>query len=561
VKPSLYLIIAIIASALFLPFLGSVHLFDWDEINFAESAREMLVTGDYARVQINFKPFWEKPPLFIWMQALSMKIFGINEYAARFPNAITGIITLLVLFFVGKKHFDKKMGLLWAMVYAGSFLPHLYFKSGIIDPVFNLFIFLGIYFIYKSSIEKFASGKYKNSAVAGLFIGLAVITKGPVGLLVAGLSILVYLLILFLKRRNHLREKDSSPLQANVYIGRYNNPFTIKEALVFAGVCALVAFGWFGIETVKNGPWFLQEFIVYQIRLFKTQDAGHGGPFIYHFVVLYLGCFPASIFIFKAFKKDLADNEDQSILKLWMVICFLVVLILFSIVKTKIVHYSSFCYFPLTFFAAYSIWKMLAGNLIEKLYRVQILIIGVLIGLLFAAFPLFLQHKKSLLEKYAFLIKDDFALANLEAEIPMSGFEWIPGILYIFVILYIYFSNRNNYQKISVLFLSTCVLIQFALYFLVPKIEAFSQRAAIDFFESKKDENAILDVHGYKSYAHLFYGKRMPENALYSEAQHIWDPLPKPVYLVTKINNSDLDQVKGFIKIGQKNGFVFYKKQ
>jgi len=79
-----YAIIFIIASLLFIPFLGSVHLFDWDEINFAESAREMIVTGDYNTVRIDFEPFWEKPPLFIWMQALSMKIFGINEFAAVF---------------------------------------------------------------------------------------------------------------------------------------------------------------------------------------------------------------------------------------------------------------------------------------------------------------------------------------------------------------------------------------------------------------------------------------------------------------------------------------------
>src|SRR4030042_1849068 len=86
-------VIALVSLALFVPFIGGVHLFDWDEINFAESAREMIVTGDYLTVRIDFLPFWEKPPLFIWMQVLSMKLFGINEFAARFPNAICGIIT------------------------------------------------------------------------------------------------------------------------------------------------------------------------------------------------------------------------------------------------------------------------------------------------------------------------------------------------------------------------------------------------------------------------------------------------------------------------------------
>ncbi|HYD21854.1 MAG TPA: hypothetical protein VEB40_10290, partial [Flavipsychrobacter sp.] len=69
-----YILILVISAVLFLPFLGNVHLFDWDEINFAECAREMLTTGDYLRPQVDYQPFWEKPPLFIWMQALSMNL-------------------------------------------------------------------------------------------------------------------------------------------------------------------------------------------------------------------------------------------------------------------------------------------------------------------------------------------------------------------------------------------------------------------------------------------------------------------------------------------------------
>src|SRR4028119_166377 len=97
----LYALVAACGAVLFLPGLGAAHLFDWDEINFAECAREMLATGDYLRVQIDYQPFWEKPPLFIWLQAISMKAFGVNEYAARLPNALGGIATLMVLLHVG----------------------------------------------------------------------------------------------------------------------------------------------------------------------------------------------------------------------------------------------------------------------------------------------------------------------------------------------------------------------------------------------------------------------------------------------------------------------------
>jgi 4-amino-4-deoxy-L-arabinose transferase-like glycosyltransferase len=93
-----YLLIAVIGVLFFMPYLGKVHLFDWDEINFAEAAREMIQTGDYLTVRVDYQPFHEKPPLFFWMQAASMKAFGVNEFAARLPNAIIGILSLLFIY-------------------------------------------------------------------------------------------------------------------------------------------------------------------------------------------------------------------------------------------------------------------------------------------------------------------------------------------------------------------------------------------------------------------------------------------------------------------------------
>ena len=72
-----YLLIILIGSLLFFPYLGQVHLFDWDEINFAELSREMLVLNDYLNVHINFQPFWEKPPFFFWSSnPLKVNVFS-----------------------------------------------------------------------------------------------------------------------------------------------------------------------------------------------------------------------------------------------------------------------------------------------------------------------------------------------------------------------------------------------------------------------------------------------------------------------------------------------------
>ena len=272
-QSNLYLTIIILSGIFFfIPFLGRVHLFDWDEINFAESAREMIVTGNYHRVQINFQPFWEKPPLFFWLQVAAMKIFGINEFAARFPNAIFGIITLVTFFLIGKKYKSPRFGFIWAISYLGTFLPHLYFKSGIIDPIFNYFIFLAIYFMYMDISGQVFKNKYVYPSLAGLFIGLATLTKGPVGLLVFLISFFVYFLFT-----------------------RFKNFPNIKKILLFIFFFTAICLLWFGEEIINNGFWFLKEFLAYQADLFLHPVASHGEPFYYHFVVVFIGCFPISI--------------------------------------------------------------------------------------------------------------------------------------------------------------------------------------------------------------------------------------------------------------------------
>jgi 4-amino-4-deoxy-L-arabinose transferase-like glycosyltransferase len=178
-------------------------------------------------VQINYARFTEKPPLFFWMQVLSMKTFGINEFAARFPNAICGIVTLVLLFRIGKKIYNEQLARIWVMIYLGTLVTFLYFKSGIIDPWFNLFIFLAIYNFYYLTIQQNVA-RLKYAALVGLFLGLAVLTK----VVVAILSLLSYLVF--------------------VVINRFKFFISIKEFIAIVVVAFLVCFMWFGVDFIKN---------------------------------------------------------------------------------------------------------------------------------------------------------------------------------------------------------------------------------------------------------------------------------------------------------------------
>ena len=532
------ILIAIAAFILFVPFLGAVHLFDWDEINFAECAREMIVSHDFFSVKINFQPFWEKPPLFIWMQALSMSIFGINEFAARLPNAICGIITLLVLYNIGRKLVDDKFGLVWVLAYAGSFLPHFYFKSGIIDPWFNLFIYLGIYYFIL-----FTNNKSSRLLIfSALFIGLGVLTKGPVAVLVFGLCAGVY------------------------WISRRFKPFmSWKQIIIYTLSVISVGGLWFLMLVLTGNSAIIKEFFLYQVRLLSTQDAGHGGPFYYHWVVLLIGCFPMSVFALRAFRKNSFDTPYQKHFKLWMMILFFVVLILFSIVKTKIVHYSSLCYFPLSFMGAYSVYKLMTGEIQwKKSTGILLAIIASVIGIAISALPFIEKNKQEIIS--ANIIQDDFAVENLKATVYWTGFEWLIGaILIIGVIVMLFLINRKKTTFGLVgIFIISLITVNMSALVVAPRIELYSQNAAIEFYESLQNKDCYVTTLGFKSYADLFYSHKMePTNKKsYDIDWLLKGEIDKPAYFVIKVNDLT-DTQKDYPELKEKyrkNGFVFLER-
>ena len=521
--------IIIIASLLFIPFLGAVHLFDWDEINFAECAREMIVSKNYSTVQINFQPFWEKPPLFIWMQAVCMSFFGINEFAARFPNAICGIITLLVLFNIGKKLFDEKFALIWVLAFAGSLLPHFYFKSGIIDPWFNLFIFVGIhrFILFSNDTEK-----NKNLILSAIFISLAMLTKGPVAFLIFVLCVATFYIL-----------------------KRFKDFPSVKNILLYLLIIVLVGGLWFASLIISGKSNVIVEFILYQIRLFTTEDATHGGPFYYHFIILLIGCFPASVFAIAGMRKK-QETPFRELYKKWMMILFWVVLILFSVVQTKIVHYSSLCWFPLTFLAAYCVYKIMNYEMGWKKWMTFFLTgIAILLGTVFTSLQFIDKYKTEIINSG--IIKDSFAIENLKADVHWSGYEFLIGVFFLIGILVtLYFIvMKKNTNFIPLLFIITLVTTNLAALIFAPKIEQYTQGAAIEFYEKFRGKEFNVTAYGFKTYADFFYSNNIPL---------INHPVPSDkLYYVCKIQdvekiNKEWDVLK---ELYRKNGFVFWERE
>ncbi len=555
-----YLIIVAIGLVIFLPFIGVSHLFDWDEINFAESAREMLVTGNFAQVTVNFEPFWEKPPLFIWVQALSMSVFGVGEFAARLPNVLIMIATLCTVFYIGRKHYTDQLALLWVLFFAGSITPHLYAHSGIIDPLFNLFIFLSVYQLYLSTIRN----DYLPWVLSGLFLGLAVLTKGPAAGLIVGLCGLVIW----------------------VYRG-FKFWFSLPKALSWFFTMVVVASLWFLPELLKNGPGFLESFIIYQLQLLTSPVASHGQPWFYHFLVLAVGCVPASLVMLPTLYNRIKGNDE--FLRL-MKILFWVVLILFSLVTTKIVHYSSLCYLPIAFLAAHSVINSRAKRFVSG----ALIFVGVLWAIILILIPMIGYWNDSFLQSYGHLIQDEFTRANLAVDGGWKWFHFIPGVLILLSFLWLR-SGWAEMQRKRIIQALVMFTISLSLLFaiIVPPVEKHLQHSVIEFYETIQNEDCYVDVYGYKSYAHYFYARIKPlkeSDQLFSKRNEFLDErmaqrtidlpestrkevdddimnwmkygnIDKPVYLVCQQKKiAELKALNSFEMVFERGGFAAFRR-
>lgn len=528
----IHLLITLAGIVLYLPFLGSFHLFDWDEINFAEAAREMLVTGDWSRPTIGFEAFWEKPPLFIWLQALCMKIFGVNEFAARLPNALAGVISLNLFYFIGRRHISHFFGIFFVLAYAGSLAPGLYFKTGIIDPVFNLFIFLSVYQLFCAEDSKtHLQNPRIHYLLTGFFAGLAVLTKGPVALLLIGLVALVRIII---------QPKTAWPGFGNLFIT----------------LCSFIITGssWPLTETLVHGPKFITDFWNYQLVLFGGQIEWHNQPWFYHFIVLFFLAFPASVFALPniLYNRTAVKTENQLIMS-YMRILFWVVLIVFSIVTTKIIHYSSLCWIPLSFISAYYLYGIYTNR--EKLLSwlsVPVFLSMLPVALISLVAPVLLATDKNFILNL--LKKDPFATAMLSTSELWSVLYAVPGAILLGGMLYacIHIIKGNKIAVYS-LFAITLLFAQLVYALIIPKAEQLVQGSIIATIEDHNKKQAYLENWHYKSFAYLFYGNMKPadfkgpwdgmatrmqgENQPVQSARKLWlmdSTVAKPVFIVTK---------------------------
>jgi len=298
-----YAILLAISAVLTLPNLGATSLWDVDEGVNAEAAREMYDNGSWLVPTFNYQLRTAKPVMLYWLQRVAYTVFGVNEWSARLPSVLAAWLTVLLTYELARRMFGRATGLLAGVVLASAFEFCMLAHAATPDATLLLFTVL-TYFLFwtrhrSSVVGRCEAGRAEGSQMAGLgsqtpataelpsrkwwvptaaACGLAVLTKGPVGVALPGLVIVLY-------------------FAWNRELGRLLDRKLLVASLVFV----LVAGPWYGLVTAETrGEWARVFFGRENLGRFTTPMENHRGPFIYHAVALLVLFAPWSVFLVAA---------------------------------------------------------------------------------------------------------------------------------------------------------------------------------------------------------------------------------------------------------------------
>jgi 4-amino-4-deoxy-L-arabinose transferase-like glycosyltransferase len=183
------------ALSLLLYNLGGPALFEPDEGRNAEIAREILLLGDWTTPHYNFTPRLEKPMFSYALTALSYRFFGVSEWTARLPSALSGFAVIVAIFFFVRSLLGQWPGL-WSGFVLATCIAHYAFSRIVkLDMTLSLFIVLALCAFYRASVEH--NRRRKRTAYLSMYAaaGVATLVKGPIGFVLPGMIVFFYILL------------------------------------------------------------------------------------------------------------------------------------------------------------------------------------------------------------------------------------------------------------------------------------------------------------------------------------------------------------------------------
>jgi 4-amino-4-deoxy-L-arabinose transferase-like glycosyltransferase len=265
----------LLASTLFFFRLGAVGLFDADEPAYAGAAREMLQRGDWVTPYFNGQPRFDKPILFYWLILASYRVFGITEFAVRFWSALSGVGLVALLWVAARRWGDRDAALWTGVAFGTSLLTALMARAAVTDMLLTLFASAAI---LSGLLALEDSGSRNRWPARGMWaaMALAVLVKGPVGLLIPAMALGGCALV--------LREVGAS----------LRRLFPWEGPIIFLAVAA----PWYALALAANGWAFIEGFVIkHHVTRYTGVISSHAGPLWFYLPVILVGFFPWSGFL------------------------------------------------------------------------------------------------------------------------------------------------------------------------------------------------------------------------------------------------------------------------
>ncbi len=412
--------IAILTLVAFLSFhqLKAAPLFDVDEALYAETAREMTATSGFIVPIYNYSAQLEKPILIYWLIAAAFKPLGINELAARLWPALAGCGVVLMTFFFVKSTTTTRCALLSALVLTTSFeflvLTHL----AVTDMVLTFFLSASCFCFFRAL---HTSRSPRPAALAGWALAAgAVLTKGPVGLVLALFPVVLY----------------------GWLSGRARELATRLELGAGVVLFCILTFPWYIAASLLTRGEFLEVFLwKHNILRYFSVSSGHGGPWYYYLIVTAIGFSPWSAFLPAILHsawttvRDRTQNNPEKHLVLFVLVWGFSVLVFFSFSQTKLPGYVLPVFPALAILSGWWWNRVLSDRETEKSVRFSA-ILGGFFSLAYAAFlsasPLVLTYVKSIPEVAPYFIEPldlqpDLLLLAAGAVASAGGFFLTPS--------------------------------------------------------------------------------------------------------------------------------------
>lgn len=310
-RTDLYAFLALaFLAALYLVQLGAGSLWDNSEPQYGEIVKEMLRSGDWLTLHKDLQPWFVHPPLWFWTAALSAKVFGLSEFSLRLPSALFGVACGYAIYLAGRRAYGATAGVVCALALGTSLEILVMARLAIQDTMLVFALVVATFWGW------FALRDHDGKAlwVAAIAAAIGTLIKGPVALVLPGLTLLAWA-----AWTRSWRSFAGLP-----WLG------TIVAYLAIAG-------SWFAAEAAVNGSRFLYAYFgLSNVGRFLSPYENQPGPVWYYVPILILGFFPFIAFVPPAIARAWRSGGDDG---KFLIAAAAVPFVFFSIAQTKLPNY------------------------------------------------------------------------------------------------------------------------------------------------------------------------------------------------------------------------------